>query len=190
MSKRFTITLAVCIIVFFVLNLLRALSGPPARVGVSGWRSIGVPFPVHVENVQYTAAGPVVTTIKNQPWLWVVNVGVWGFLSYRFSRWVDHSGAAWWRGEAQRGQARKMMNRAQWILTISCLAAYAGSILFSIWGMKFSPDGNAITFAPHLNLPWLFSAWAILAIVYLALFKVFGRPALVLRRPAQTRGDS
>ena len=101
MSKRFTITLSVCISVFFVLNLLRALSGPPAKVGVSGWRSTGFPFPVHVENVQYTAAGPVVTTIKNQPWLWVVNVGVWGFLSYRFSRRVEHGGAAWWRGEGQ-----------------------------------------------------------------------------------------
>jgi hypothetical protein len=99
MSKRFTITATVCIAVFVLVNVLRFLAGPPARVGVSGWRIVGAPFPVKVENVQYTADGPVVTVIKDQPWVWVSNVGVWLALSYGFSRWVERRGAAWWRRE-------------------------------------------------------------------------------------------
>jgi hypothetical protein len=100
MSKKFTITFAVCIVLFLIFNALRLLTGPPARVGVSGQRSIGFPFPVKVESVQYTATGPVVTVIKNQSWVWVGNAGLWLLLSYQFSRWVDRRGTAWWRVES------------------------------------------------------------------------------------------
>ena len=98
MSKKFTITMAVCVAIFLLLNVLRPLAGPPARVGISGGRTTGAPFPVKVESVQYTAAGPIVKVIKNQPWVWAANVGVWLLLSYGFSRWVDRRGAPWWRG--------------------------------------------------------------------------------------------
>ena len=94
MSKRFTITMAFCVVLFLVLNALPLFSGPPARVGASGWRTSGFPFPAKVENLQYTAAGPQVTVIKDQPWIWIGNVGLWLLLSYSFSRWVDRRGAA------------------------------------------------------------------------------------------------
>jgi hypothetical protein len=100
MSKRFTITMSLCIVLFFVVNALRLLTGPPARVGVSGWRTLGFPFPVKIENVQSTATGPVVTVIKDEPWIWIGNVAVWLLLSYQFSRWVDRRGAAWWGGRS------------------------------------------------------------------------------------------
>jgi len=101
MSKRFTLTIALCIGLFLALNALRLLTAPPAKVGVSGWRTIGVPFPVKVEKVQYTATGRVVTIIKDQPWIWVGNAGLWLILSCRFSRRVDRRGAAWWRRESR-----------------------------------------------------------------------------------------
>lgn len=69
MSRRFTITIALCIVLFLSLNALRLLTGPPARVDASGRRTIGFPFPVKVENVHYSAVGPVVTVIKDQPWI-------------------------------------------------------------------------------------------------------------------------
>jgi hypothetical protein len=100
MAKRFTIAFGVCIALFLVLNALRLLTSPPAKVGASGWRTIGVPFPVKVENVQYTATGPIVTGIKDQPWIWVGNVGLWLLVSHRFSCWVERRGAAGWRGQA------------------------------------------------------------------------------------------
>ena len=98
MSKKFTISMGVCVASFLLLNAVRPLTGPAARVGVSGWRTTGAPFPVRVESLQYTTAGPVVTVIKDQPWIWTSNVGFWLLLSYGFSRWVDRRGAAWWRG--------------------------------------------------------------------------------------------
>ena len=101
MSKKFMIAFGVCLVLFLVFNALLLLTaGPPAKAGVSGWRSIGFPFPAKVENVQYTATGSVVTVIKNRPWVWVGNVGFWLFMSYWFSRWVDRRGAAWWRAES------------------------------------------------------------------------------------------
>ena len=103
MSKKFAITFSICIALFVALNALRLFSGPPARVGVSGWRTMGFPFPVRVENVQYTVAGPIVTMIRDGPWMWSVNVGVWLLLSYRFALWVERSGAAWWRRKAGKG---------------------------------------------------------------------------------------
>src|SRR2546423_1209791 len=99
MSQKFKISFAVCLALFILFNGLRLLTGPPARIGVSGWRTFGVPFAAKVENVEYTTAGAFVTTIKNEPWLWAANLGVWLLLSYRFSRWVDQRGAAWWRGD-------------------------------------------------------------------------------------------
>jgi len=101
MKKTFTITFSVCIALFFILNAARLLTaGPPARIGVSGWRTIGFPFPVSIENVQYTAAGPVVTVIKNDPRIWLINMGFWLLLSYGFARRFEKNGAAWWRGDA------------------------------------------------------------------------------------------
>lgn len=97
MSKKFTIAFGLCLVLFVVFNALRLLTGPPAKVGVSGRRGMGFPFPVKIENVQYTATGPVITVIKNQPWVWVGNLGLWLLLSYQFSRWVDRRGADWWR---------------------------------------------------------------------------------------------
>ena len=98
MSKRFTISMGGCVAIFLLLNAVRPLTGPAAMVGVSGWRTTGAPFPVKVESLQYATAGPVVTVIKDQPWIWASNVGFWLLLSYGFSRWVDRRGAAWWRG--------------------------------------------------------------------------------------------
>jgi hypothetical protein len=100
MSKKFTIAFGLCLVLFVVFNAVRLLTGPPARVGVSGRRGMGFPFPVKIENVQYTATGPVITVIKNQPWVWVGNLGLWLLLSYQFSRWVDRRGSAWWSGES------------------------------------------------------------------------------------------
>ena len=103
MSKRFKITFLLCTGLFLVLNALWLLTGPPVRVGVSGWRMVGFPFPVRVEDVHYTVTGAVVSVIKDQPWVWVVNVMLWLLFSYQFSRWVDRRGPSWWRGSLDRG---------------------------------------------------------------------------------------
>jgi hypothetical protein len=93
MSKRFTISMGVCVAIFILLNAVRLLTGLAASVGVSGWRTTGAPFPVNVESFQCPTAGPVVTVIKDQSWIWASNVGFWLLLSYGFSRWVDRKGA-------------------------------------------------------------------------------------------------
>ena len=96
---RFKITFVLCLALWFALNLGSYFMGPPARVGVSGWRRIGFPFPFRVENVAYTAAGPVVTPIRDEPWIGWANFGVWCLLSYGLARRVGQRGTAWWRGE-------------------------------------------------------------------------------------------
>ena len=68
MSKKFRITSLVCLALFVVFNVQRRyFSGPPAKVGVSGWRSEGFPFPYRVENVTHTMSGPVITLIRQDP---------------------------------------------------------------------------------------------------------------------------
>ena len=100
MSKKFRITSLVCLALFVVFNVQRRyFSGPPAKVGVSGWRSEGFPFPYRVENVTHTMSGPVITLIRQDLWLAWVNPALWLLLSYRFARWVERSGAAWWQGK-------------------------------------------------------------------------------------------
>ncbi len=97
--NRFRITLAACLGLWFALNIGSYFMGPPARVGVSGYRRIGFPFPFRVENVAYTAAGAVVSPIRNEPWLGLVNFGVWYLLSWRLARWLAP------REERRGGQA-------------------------------------------------------------------------------------
>ena len=99
MSKKFTIAFVVCLLLFIVINLLFPLTDPPAHVGVSFRHRVGFPFPVKIQNVQYTVTGPIVATITNRPWVWGANVGIWLLLSYRFSRGIDRKGG-WWAGNA------------------------------------------------------------------------------------------
>jgi hypothetical protein len=97
--SKFKIAFSVCVAVWFILNIGSYFTGPPARVGVSGRHSIGFPFPFRVENVTYTVSGPVISPIRNQPWIALASFALWCSLSYGFARWVDGSGAAWWRAK-------------------------------------------------------------------------------------------
>jgi hypothetical protein len=108
MSKRFKIAFTAGAWLLIVFNTLFVLSEPSAKVGLSFTRRTGFPFPTRIENVRFIAsvpAGqptPVVTTIKDEQWLWAVNIGVWFLLCYRFARWVDRNGAEWWNVEARK----------------------------------------------------------------------------------------
>jgi hypothetical protein len=99
MSRKFITTMAACAGVFLLMNAWTIFTRPLSKVGISRWHITGAPIPVKVENLTYDASGPKVIVLRDRQWVWVANVGLWLFLSYRFSRRVERHGVAWWRGE-------------------------------------------------------------------------------------------
>jgi hypothetical protein len=97
--SKFKAAFSISIALWFLFNIGCYFTGPPERVGVSGRRHLGFPFPVRIENIAYTASGPVVSPIRNAPWIAPANFVLWCLLSYRFARWVDRKGSGWWLGK-------------------------------------------------------------------------------------------
>jgi hypothetical protein len=95
---KFKRAFALCVGVFFLLNISTYFTGPPERMGVAGRRRIGFPLAFRIDNIAYTPSGPVVTPILNSQGIAVLNFSIWGLLSYRFSRWVEQRGTDWWNG--------------------------------------------------------------------------------------------